>query len=338
MNVPRQCVELRSTRSHGVKGVSPDSVLPEPTPRDWHPVARRARGILLSDRCSLGRWYDRPTLTVVSPKQPRITALLSRGWERWCERRISTLAPRASLFGVFVALAAFGCARQGTSSPPRGTAPSQPGGVAGGSNVLAEEVRDSENEDDFAELVAKARSAGSLEDFLHPSLGIYVVHNISGSVPHLDLLDEWPRDPESMIIAHVNFDDAITSFQEEANWELVRTGYDDNCEPVFGSIATNVDHTHGTLDIHLGMREDEEGEVTGPPWFEVEYEEVGGRLEGLSSDHVNGDWDSKKWKRFQTIHEAIQGAGTVVDQEFYVGSIDGEWYVLGIDATDPHCG
>lgn len=195
---------------------------------------------------------------------------------------------------------------------------------------------------DYAALLERARSATSFEALIHPKLGFFVTHNISGSMPHLDLVSTWPRDEDSLLNVHFDVDIALEAMRTNKDWEPVaHAGDNEDCEPIFMPLTEENDPVIQTLDIHIGARDlgPEGGPPQAPPPMSEPYTEVEGSLGDLASSNAAAlPWNADAWTKMQTLHRSIQGSLALPPEVFYVGTIDGDWYVLGVDGVDQHCG
>lgn len=193
---------------------------------------------------------------------------------------------------------------------------------------------------DAATLAALARRAGGkLQALIHPKLGVYLVHNMSGSVPHLVHQRRWPKEDgwwlEPRFVSEGILADLAAAETWAASYRPPLT--EGECDKGSSQLRPGPTDSLGhVLDIHLGMREMMDDEEDLPPWLERSFAEL--QREG----HLKGtdlSLDAATWRRLQRLgaaashHVFLEHHGLV---EF--GQIDGRWYLLGIDNTDDACG
>lgn len=199
---------------------------------------------------------------------------------------------------------------------------------------------------DATALAEWTTSIHGLDAMIHPEHGIFVIHNISGSLRHIDLLHRWPDEEETMIGGLLVEQDVLDQLRRAPVWpdEYRAPGTEDECDPGSASLYDDSSPTWWVLDVHLGMREshDEEADEmaeTGPPWIERPYEALdASRLPEIASSHWDTQWTEHDWMRLRILDGATQRAAFMGDVALYFGVIDGRWYLTGINATDDACG
>lgn len=187
-----------------------------------------------------------------------------------------------------------------------------------------------------------ASSVGSIHELLHPEHGLFVIHNISGSMPHLELVDRWPPGEESMLTDLLGEDD-LETLRLAGQWEVEYRppGTDGECDPGSPSLGDAASPSGWVLDIHLGMRESEDEGPDPPPWITQPYEVVSSgdfTVAELGSGLEFTQWDARRWERLQRLDGAVTRVAYLEHSALFFGVLDGHWYLVGIDAYDDACG
>lgn len=192
---------------------------------------------------------------------------------------------------------------------------------------------------DAVTLAALARAAnGDIAALLHPELGVFLIHNMSGAVPQLVLRDRWPKRERGWALES-QFDSAsiLEELAQASTWpaQRRRRDPDDPCDEGPSQLRAGSSRALGdVLDIHLGMRERfDETEEQLPPWLERSHAE-------LARAGNRPPFTPARWTRLQRLaaagshHAYLEHRASIVE----FGRIDGRWYLLGIDARDDACG
>lgn len=190
-------------------------------------------------------------------------------------------------------------------------------------------------------LMRWAERTEDIDAMIHPEHGMFMVHNISGSVPHLEWVRRWPTDEDTMLDTLFDPAAGLEAMRQAPAWaDLYREpGTDGECDEGSEHMFDAADPTAHTLDIHLGMRWDDQGDAEVlPPWITRSFDELEpGAVEALSGI---GDtqWDADAWTHLQVLTAATMRGAFVRDISLYFGVLDGEWYLVGLDAYDDACG
>lgn len=193
---------------------------------------------------------------------------------------------------------------------------------------------------DAALLAALARgSGGKIQALIHPKLGVYLIHNMSGSVPHLVHQRRWPKEDGWWLEPRFDSEGILADLAAAETWAasyrppLTEGECDEGSSQLRPGTTDALGHV---LDVYLGMRDVPEDEDELPPWLQRSFAELQreGHLEGADLS-----LDAATWRKLQRLgaaasrHAFLEHHGVV---EF--GQIDGRWYLLGIDNTDDACG
>jgi hypothetical protein len=220
-----------------------------------------------------------------------------------------------------------GCARNAGTSAPATSLP-----------VAHEAPQTAEHELplDAAAVAAMARTARGIDDLMHPELGMFVIENIAGVVPQLALLDRWP-DEDSMIAIHFAEHRLLGELAKAESWEANYRPPEDECDDGSPSLGNAGVHIDWVLDVHFGfpgggMDPDAE------PWITRSYDDL--VEEGVASglDEMGMTSAPEHWSRLQTLVDAAARGAAIGRDVLYFGRIDDQWFLVGIDGRDDHCG
>lgn len=192
---------------------------------------------------------------------------------------------------------------------------------------------------DEAALMHWAERTENIDEMIHPEHGLFMVHNIGGSVPSLEWVPRWPTGEDTMLDTVFDPLMGLQEMRQAPSWpDLYRApGTDGECDTGSEHLFNAGDPTDWVLDVHLGMREpvpDSEDEEM-PPWISEPYDQL--EPGALSSIGYN-DWDADKWAHLQVLTSVISRGAQVQDVDLYFGVIDEAWYLVGLNAYDDACG
>lgn len=180
----------------------------------------------------------------------------------------------------------------------------------------------------FAAIVAglAANAQGRFQPLIHPELGLFVIHNMSGSIPHLDRVRTWKQDEQGQPYPLIDQEDVLSALAGAVGWRLGRKPHEDEsgCLQLPDDIqarARNVTAFDSWAGV-LGW--------TGWTPLPDRY-----RLAPLSPEAHH---DASMHAAMQRAALAISHTAIIEGAHFDFGRIDDRWYLLAIDIYDVACG
>lgn len=186
----------------------------------------------------------------------------------------------------------------------------------------------------FAEVVeARAREAeGKFQRLIHPQLGLFVVHNVAGSVPHLDRVTRWPRgdyDYSTRLDGVAVLNELTRASQFARGGKPPVKEDDDGCT-----------RPGDTVQIALNTVFDAWAIIFGSEWDRIPDRYLLEPWAAFSARNpeVEDDLNAREFALMQRAALAVSIYVVVDGVRLDFGLIDDEWYVLAIDILDDACG
>lgn len=188
----------------------------------------------------------------------------------------------------------------------------------------------------FAPIVAElaANAQGRFQPLIHPELGLFVIHNMSGSTPHLDRVRIWKQDEDGQPYPRIDQESVLVALSDAMHWRLGRKPHEDEsgCPQLPDDIQERT--RNATAFDSWGVVLGWDGWTAIPDRY---------RLMAMSSEAAEGTglaghYDAGAHAAMQRAALAISHTAIVGGAHLDFGRIDDRWYLLAIDIYDDACG
>lgn len=184
----------------------------------------------------------------------------------------------------------------------------------------------------FARILADLaqQSGGRLQPLIDAELGLFVIHNVAGSQPHVDRVTSWPGG-EHPYAARLDEKAILKRLVRAPRWpaRAVASLDDDGCTRERDAVALAGRTAFAAWGVVLGIDAE-----TVPDRFRLD---AWPRLRARFPD-IDEDLDAAEY-------EQLRRAGLVISHSAYVdgvrldfGNIAGRWVLLAVDILDDECG
>lgn len=186
----------------------------------------------------------------------------------------------------------------------------------------------------FAEMVEERarRAEGKFQRLIHPQLGLFVVHNVAGSVPHLDRVTRWPRGDYDY---STRLDDVAVLNKLARASQFKRGG-----KPPVSEDDEGCTRRGDTVQLPFNTVFDAWASIFGSEWDGVPDRHLIEPWAAFSARNreVEDDLNAREFALMQRAALAVSIYVIVDGVRLDFGPIDDEWYVLAIDILDDACG
>jgi hypothetical protein len=168
---------------------------------------------------------------------------------------------------------------------------------------------------------------GGLEQLVHPVLGVFVVHTIPGSVPHIDRVLTWPEGDYDYG-QHVDHG-VLEHLMQAHRWRPgIRRRVDAmGCDLIDDTVVRGAGTAFDAWFVIFGSVN-----WAVPEEIWLDPTEIGSFLE-QDADLAEADYMLARRAALTITHSAF-----VSDIRLDFGRIDGRWFLLAIDMRDDPCG